>query len=57
MHSGIVRAVSNVSLDVDKGEIVGIVGESGCGKTALCLSLLRLIPQPPGTIEAAGAFL
>ena len=56
MHSGIVRAVSNVSLDVDKGEIVGIVGESGCGKTALCLSLLRLIPQPPGTIEAAGAF-
>jgi oligopeptide/dipeptide ABC transporter, ATP-binding protein, C-terminal domain len=56
MHSGVVRAVSNVSFDVDKGEIVGIVGESGCGKTALCLSLLRLIPQPPGTIEAAGAF-
>jgi oligopeptide transport system ATP-binding protein len=56
MHSGVVRAVSNVSFDVDKGEIVGIVGESGCGKTALCLSLLRLIPQPPGKIEAAGAF-
>ncbi|MGB7568113.1 MAG: ABC transporter ATP-binding protein [Chitinivibrionales bacterium] len=56
MHSGIVRAVSDVSFNVDQGEITGIVGESGCGKTALCLSLLRLIPQPPGKIEAAGAF-
>jgi oligopeptide transport system ATP-binding protein len=56
MHSGVVRAVSNVSFDVDQGEITGIVGESGCGKTALCLSLLRLIPQPPGKIEADGAF-
>jgi oligopeptide transport system ATP-binding protein len=56
MHSGVVRAVSDVSFDIDKGEITGIVGESGCGKTALCLSLLRLIPQPPGTIEATGAF-
>ena len=56
MHSGVVRAVSNVSFDVDKGEIVGIVGESGCGKTALCLSLLRLIPEPPGKIKAVGAF-
>jgi oligopeptide transport system ATP-binding protein len=56
MHSGVVRAVSNVSFDIDQGEITGIVGESGCGKTALCLSLLRLIPQPPGKIEADGAF-
>jgi len=55
MHSGTVRAVSNASFDIDQGEILGIVGESGCGKTALCLSLLRLIPQPPGKIEADGA--
>ena len=55
MHSGVVRAVSNVSFDIDQGEITGIVGESGCGKTALCLSLLRLIPQPPGKIVAVGA--
>ena len=42
---GIVHAVNDVSFDVDAGEIVGIVGESGCGKTVLCQSVLGLIPM------------
>jgi len=46
---GIVKAVDGVSLTVDKNEIVGIVGESGCGKTMTALSIVRLIP-PPGRI-------
>ncbi|MEL7450238.1 MAG: ABC transporter ATP-binding protein [Pseudomonadota bacterium] len=47
---GVVRAVDNVSFDVRAGETLGIVGESGCGKTVTGLSLLRLIPSPPGRI-------
>jgi len=49
---GVFHAVDDVSFTVDKGEIVGIVGESGCGKSVTALSLLRLIPSPPGRIEA-----
>jgi oligopeptide/dipeptide ABC transporter ATP-binding protein len=44
---GIVRAVDGISYDLDDGETLGIVGESGCGKTVSALSLLRLIPSPP----------
>lgn len=47
---GIVRAVDGVDLDIRKGEVVGIVGESGCGKSTLALSILRLLPDPPGKI-------
>src|SRR5947208_13378327 len=50
-ESGIARAVDGVSFDVGEGETVGIVGESGCGKSVTALSILRLI-QPPGRIEA-----
>ncbi|MFH1102308.1 MAG: ABC transporter ATP-binding protein [Pseudomonadota bacterium] len=46
------KAVDRVSFDVHRGEIVGLVGESGCGKTVTALSILRLIPSPPGVIEA-----
>lgn len=49
---GVARAVDGVSLDVANGETVAIVGESGCGKTMLALSVLRLIPSPPGRIES-----
>ncbi len=49
---GIVRAVDGVSLEVNQGETLGIVGESGCGKTVLSLSIMRLIPAPPGWIES-----
>ncbi len=47
---GTVKAVDDVSFSLDKGDTLGIVGESGCGKTMLALSLLRLIPDPPGKI-------
>lgn len=47
---GIVRAVDNVSFHLDEGETLAIVGESGCGKTVTSLSVLRLIPFPPGKI-------
>src|SRR3990172_3093510 len=47
---GIVHAVNGVSLHLDQGETLGIVGESGCGKSVTVLSLLRLIPSPPGEI-------
>lgn len=48
--SGIVRAVDNVSFDVEEGETVAVVGESGCGKSVSALSVLRLVPWPPGKI-------
>ena len=47
------RAVDGVSLELERGELLALVGESGCGKTTLALSLLRLIPQPPGRIDPA----
>ena len=45
-------AVDDVSFGIDHGEIVGLVGESGCGKSVSALSLLRLVPMPPGIIES-----
>ncbi|MBW3534490.1 MAG: ABC transporter ATP-binding protein [Gemmatimonadetes bacterium] len=47
---GVARAVDGVSFQVREGETVGIVGESGCGKTVTSLSLMRLVPAPPGRI-------
>ncbi|HET7876958.1 MAG TPA: ABC transporter ATP-binding protein [Methylomirabilota bacterium] len=47
---GIVRAVDGVDLHIDKGETLGVVGESGCGKSVTALSIMKLIPQPPGKI-------
>lgn len=46
------KAVDDVSFDIFRGESVGLVGESGCGKSVTALSILRLIPSPPGFIEA-----
>ncbi len=48
---GVLRAVDDVSFDVPEGATVGIVGESGCGKSVTALSILRLIPHPQGIIE------
>ena len=52
---GVVHAVNGISFTVDEGETIGIVGESGCGKSVSMLSVLRLIPMPPGIISAGSA--
>ena len=49
-RNGTVRAVDGVSYSVEHGETLGVVGESGCGKSVTSLSVLRLIPNPPGKI-------
>ena len=48
---GVVKAVDGLSYTVRRGEFVGLVGESGCGKSVSAMSVLRLIPYPPGIIE------
>jgi oligopeptide transport system ATP-binding protein len=52
---GIVHAVNGVSFNLKEGETLGVVGESGCGKSVTMLSCLRLIPSPPGKIVAGEA--
>ncbi|MGD0764698.1 MAG: ABC transporter ATP-binding protein [Dehalococcoidia bacterium] len=47
---GTVKAVDGISYDLEEGETIGLVGESGCGKSVSALSILRLIPTPPGKI-------
>ena len=49
-EEGVVKAVDGVTFHIEPGEILGLVGESGCGKTVSALSILRLIPIPPGKI-------
>ena len=51
-EAGIVPAVDGVSFDLHRGEILALVGESGCGKSATALALMRLIADPPGRIIA-----
>jgi peptide/nickel transport system ATP-binding protein len=48
---GVVRAVDGVDLHIDRGETLGVVGESGCGKTVTARSVLKLIDMPPGRFE------
>src|SRR5580765_8074901 len=49
-ESGVAKAVDGVDLDIRHGEVLGLVGESGSGKSVTALSVLRLIPDPPGRI-------
>ena len=53
---GIIHAVNGVSFSLEEGETLGLVGESGCGKSVTMLSVLRLIAMPPGKIVAGEAF-
>src|SRR3954462_10914240 len=53
---GINRAVDGVSFAVEEGETLAVVGESGCGKSVTALSILRLIPEPPGKTSGAIRF-
>ena len=50
-YGGVVKAVRDVSFEVRPGEILGIVGESGCGKSVTSQCLMRLNPEPPGFFE------
>jgi len=53
---GVVKAVNGISYTLNKGEIMAIVGESGCGKSVGVMSLIRLIPEPPGKVTGGEAF-
>ena len=50
-QDGVVKAVNGISYSIEPGATLGIVGESGCGKSVSMLSVMRLIPDPPGRIE------
>ncbi len=52
--AGVVKAVDGVSFDLERGATLGLVGESGCGKSMMSLSLMRLVPDPPGRIVSGG---
>ncbi|GIW49346.1 MAG: hypothetical protein KatS3mg079_822 [Caloramator sp.] len=49
-EDGVIKAVDDVSLSIREGETLGVVGESGCGKSITAMSILKLIPNPPGKI-------
>ncbi len=55
--AGVVPAVDGVSITIPRGKTVALVGESGCGKSVTALSILRLIPQPPGRIDSGSVRL
>ena len=55
--SGLFRAVDDVSFKVRRGETLAIVGESGCGKSVTALSVMRLVPDPPGRIVGGSIVL
>jgi peptide/nickel transport system ATP-binding protein len=56
-NSGLFKAVDDVSFDVRRGETLAIVGESGCGKSVSALSIMRLVPDPPGRIVGGSVTL
>jgi len=57
MHDHIIKAVDGVGFTLEEGETLGIVGESGCGKSVMSLSVMRLVEMPPGRIESGEILL
>jgi peptide/nickel transport system ATP-binding protein len=57
MRDGVIRAVNGVSFQLKRGETLGVVGESGCGKSVMALTVMGLIPRPPGRIESGAVYL
>ncbi|MEE2881972.1 MAG: ABC transporter ATP-binding protein [Chloroflexota bacterium] len=51
-QAGVVKAVDGISYEIEEGEVLGVVGESGCGKSVHALSIMRLVPDPPGETVA-----
>jgi oligopeptide transport system ATP-binding protein len=56
IHEGVVNAVNGISFSLNEGDTLGIVGESGCGKSVSMLSVMRLLPNPPAKVEAGEAW-
>ncbi len=56
-YDGVVKAIDGVDLELRKGETLGLVGETGCGKSVTVQSIVRLIPEPPGRVEGGEAFV
>lgn len=50
LEQGISKALDGITFDIKKGETLGVVGESGCGKSMTALSIMQLVPDPPGKI-------
>jgi oligopeptide/dipeptide ABC transporter ATP-binding protein len=57
LYEGVVRAVDGVSFDLRQGQTLGIIGESGCGKSVTVQSIMQLVPSPPGRIEGGQILL
>jgi ABC-type dipeptide/oligopeptide/nickel transport system ATPase component len=51
-----VRALDGVDLSLEQGQTLGLVGESGCGKSQMAMSVMRLLPSPPGKIVGGSVF-
>lgn len=50
-YAGVVKALDGINLELRRGETLGLVGETGCGKSVTSLAIMRLVPDPPGKID------
>jgi len=57
IYEGVVKAIDDVSFELKEGEVLGLVGETGCGKSVTAFSIMKLIPDPPGRIVNGEVFL
>ncbi len=56
-EGGVVKAVNGVSFEIEKEKVLGVVGESGCGKSVTALSIMQLLPKPHGHIHESRILL